>query len=400
MNNPIQHYIPNAVACKGDSHSTKVRICWDATRRTGHGTPLNSQLLRGTSTYSMTKSLLFFRRGKFALSCDISKFYNRLVLHPDHFNLHLSLWRPNMDPESRANKFILVRHFYGVASTAAIMLACMEDAATVALDLGMADVADTIKLAFVDDCLKSLDLEEEIKALKINLNKFMVSRGFPIKGFALSGSKPDKSLSPDDHLLVGGWHWWPETEQMRLKTPLIFLGKKQKGRYKEGTSFLCKPNSKQDIATLYETYPVTLAHILSRTASLYDQAGVVSPIAGYGQWITRLALEESKATFLQPVSHPTKKLFIDYLWQKYCFWQMGIKRNFGLALHPEKATLLVYFDAGHEGKMYLFYLQYETNEPENTTQNSSSPATVWYAWVEMSPIQSWIVPTKPPSKQI
>ena len=68
--------------------------------------------------------------------------------------------------------------------------------------------------------------------MKINLNKFMVSRGFPIKGFALSGSKPDKTLSPDDHLLVGGWHWWPETEQMRLKTPLIFLGKKQKGRYK------------------------------------------------------------------------------------------------------------------------------------------------------------------------
>ena len=104
-NNPIQLYIPNAVAYKGDSHSTKVRICWDATRKTGPGTPLNTQLMRGTSSYSMTKSLLFFRRGRFALSCDISKFYNRLVLHPEHFNLHLSLWRPNMDPESEAQIF-------------------------------------------------------------------------------------------------------------------------------------------------------------------------------------------------------------------------------------------------------------------------------------------------------
>jgi hypothetical protein len=42
-----------------------------------------------------------------------------------------------MDPNSRAKIFVLVRHFYGVASTAAIMLACMEDAATVAMDLGM-----------------------------------------------------------------------------------------------------------------------------------------------------------------------------------------------------------------------------------------------------------------------
>ena len=359
----IKNYIPNAVAYKSDSHSTKVRICWDATRITGHGSPLNSHLMRGTSTYSMTKSLLLFRRGKFALSCDISKFYNRLVLHPEHFNLHLSLWRPDMNPESEAKIFVLVRHFYGVASTAAIMLACMDDAATVARDLGMQDVADTIKLAFVDDCLNSLDLEEEIKTLKEKFNEFMISRGFPIKGFALSGNKPDKSLSPDDHLLVGGWHWWPETENMRLKTPLIFLGKKQKGRYKEGTSFLHNPKSKQDIAAFYENYPVTLAHILSRTASLYDQAGAISPIAGYGRWITRLALEESKAVFLQPVSHTIKVLFIDYLWQVCCFGKMDIKRNFGIAINPEKATLLVYFDAGHEGELCIFHLQYETDKP-------------------------------------
>ena len=42
---------------------------------------------------------------------------------------------------------------------------------------------------------------------------------------------------------------------------------------------------------------------------------------------------------------------------------MDIKRNFGLALNPEKANLLVYFDAGHEGEMYIFHLQYETYEP-------------------------------------
>ena len=108
-NNPSMLFIHNAVAYKSNSHSTKVRICWDATRMTGNGNPLNTQLMRGTSSYSMTKSLLFFRRGKFALSCDISKFYNRLMLHPDHYNLHLSLWRPNMDPESIAQIFVLVR---------------------------------------------------------------------------------------------------------------------------------------------------------------------------------------------------------------------------------------------------------------------------------------------------
>ena len=215
-------YIPNSVAYKSTSHSTKIRICWDATRKTGNGTPLNTQLMRGSSTYSMTKSLLFFGRGRFALSCNISKFYTHLFLHPDNYNLHLSLWRPDMNPESAPQIFVLVRHFYGSASTAAIMLACMDDAAAVALSLGMPDVAATIKLAFVDDCLNSLDLLSELEKLKNDLDDFMTSQGFPVKGYTLIGSRPDKSLSPDEFLLVGGCYWWPITDNMRLKVPQIF----------------------------------------------------------------------------------------------------------------------------------------------------------------------------------
>ena len=42
-----------------------------------------------------------------------------------------------MNPESLPEIFVLLRHFYGVASTAAVMMACMEDAATVAEALGL-----------------------------------------------------------------------------------------------------------------------------------------------------------------------------------------------------------------------------------------------------------------------
>ena len=96
----------------------------------------------------------------------------------------------------------------------------------------------------------------------------------------MTGSRPDKALSPDDFLLVGGWFWWPITDAMRLKVPQIFQGRKQKGKYKPGTIFLDNPVSKLSISTFYTDYPVTLAHILSRTAALYDQAGAISPISG------------------------------------------------------------------------------------------------------------------------
>ena len=68
IKNNTNVYIPTSVAYKSSIHSTKVHICWDLPRKTGIGIPLNAQLLRGAATYSMTQTLLTWRRGKFALS--------------------------------------------------------------------------------------------------------------------------------------------------------------------------------------------------------------------------------------------------------------------------------------------------------------------------------------------
>ena len=147
-----------------------------------------------------------------------------------------------------------------------------------------------------------MDSNQEIHKLKENLHDLLSSRGLPLKGFAITGSFPDKSLSPENHLLIGGWIWYPNTDITRLNVPLIFQGKKIKGRYKEGTTFLKSPESKADIEAFYTDFKINLAHILSRSTALYDQTGSAAPLMGYGRWLTRLALVESKGVFLFPVS--------------------------------------------------------------------------------------------------
>ena len=119
-------------------------------------------------------------------------------------------------------KFALVRHFYGISSTAGLIKAVMNDAAQAADALGLHDVADAIRAAFLDDVSTSLD----------DLRNFLHSRRLPIIGFALTGTKPDDSLSPTNHILVGGWYWFPETDMTQLHTPTIYQGKKVKGRLK------------------------------------------------------------------------------------------------------------------------------------------------------------------------
>ena len=98
------------------------------------------------------------------------------------------------------------------------------------------------------------------------------------------------------------------------------------------------------------------------------------------RWITRQALLDSKADFNVPVTPKTKALFVDYLWQTYKYGQMDIKRNFGYAVNPDEATLLVYFDAGHEGIMYILHLMYKTKTPgvfHSISFCKPLPGTLW-----------------------
>jgi hypothetical protein len=325
----VNVYIPTSVAYKSSSHSTKVRVCWDLSRKTGMGTPLNAQLLKGAANYSMTETLVAWRRGRYALSCDIAKFYNNLRLHPDHYNLHMAVWRQSMSPSADPEVFALVRHFYGISSTAALMKAVMEDVANKAEALGLDDVAFAIRKAFVDDVSTSLDDMEDVRTLKKQLGDFLLKHSLPVKGFALTGTKPDASLSPTDSIMVGGLHWFPETDMTQLNIPTIFQGRKTKGRFRNGTKFLTGSNTKQEILDFYDGFPVTLAHILSRTASLYDLSGVASPLAGYGRYITRNALLVTGGVLHEQVNAEVKLQFVDYLHQLEQFGKIKIKRNHG-----------------------------------------------------------------------
>ena len=125
------------------------------------------------------------------------------------------------------------------------MKAVMEDAAKASAALGFHDVAAAFRAAFVDDVSTSLDDMEKNKQLKTDLQDFLQSRSLPIKGFALTGIRPDASLSPTDNILVECLYLYPETDMTQLHTPVIYQGRKVKGRFKNGTKFLTDSTTKR-----------------------------------------------------------------------------------------------------------------------------------------------------------
>ena len=90
INTDMKHYIPNTIAYKETSASTKVRICWDSSRTSKQSASLNSVLLKGAAEYSVVKMLIRFREDRYGISADITKFYNNLKLDPKHFRFHLA----------------------------------------------------------------------------------------------------------------------------------------------------------------------------------------------------------------------------------------------------------------------------------------------------------------------
>ena len=51
INADVNHYIPNTIAFKETSASTKTRICWDSSRSSKQSASLNSVLMKGAAEY-------------------------------------------------------------------------------------------------------------------------------------------------------------------------------------------------------------------------------------------------------------------------------------------------------------------------------------------------------------
>ena len=313
INSNTRHFIAQTIAYKKSSASTKTRICWDSSRSSKQSASLNSILMKGAAEYSVAKMLIKFRENKYGISADISKFYNNLKLDAKHYHLHLAMWRPNLDPEEEAVIYVLLVHFYGIRSSGGLCLAAIKRIINYAREQNLETIARILEAAYVDDCNSSVSTKEEVETIKTNMPGFMRRHGFPIKGLACSGEAPPDELSEDGiSVNVAGYKWRPEKDELKIITPKIFIGKKNKGRYAPGTKFFNDEVTLENITNFFDGTVVNLELIISKTAELYDPLGFAAPLKVFGNYIARRALIESNGNPLQEVSQKTRQLFLQY----------------------------------------------------------------------------------------
>ena len=134
------------------------------------------------------------------------------------------------------------------------------------------------------------DLKQELLQLQQDLDKIMKDHAMDLKGWALSGSDPHKSLSDKSYTMGGGWKWHSKQDKIQLRTPDIYLGTKKKGAYTDKTKILHKNPTEEEINEFYKSETVNLGHVVSRISALFDITGQSAPLCVLGHNIARLAL--------------------------------------------------------------------------------------------------------------
>ena len=115
---PVQdcYYLPMHAVHKTSSTSTKLRVVFDASCPTTTGVSLNNILAAGPTLHpNLDKILLRFRSYRVALSGDIGKMYQEVLLCVPDRQLHRFLWRPN--PDQPVQDYCMNRVTFGVTSS-------------------------------------------------------------------------------------------------------------------------------------------------------------------------------------------------------------------------------------------------------------------------------------------
>lgn len=81
----ISAYLPHHAVNRNSSTSTKLRVVFDAPRKTSNGRSLNEILIVGPTIQSdLIKIILYWRFHRFAFITDVQKMYLQIMVHEDY----------------------------------------------------------------------------------------------------------------------------------------------------------------------------------------------------------------------------------------------------------------------------------------------------------------------------
>lgn len=176
------NYLPHHAVFK-ESSTTKIRVVFDASRKSSNQKSLNDNLMVGpTIQPDMVTIMMRWRKHRIAFTADIEKMYRQILVHKEHTNLQRIIWRNA--PNERLRDYKLVTVTYGTSCAPYLAIKTLNQLAFDE-EKNSPDAAKIIRNDFyVDDVASGADNVEQAMQFQRELKETLASGGFNLRKWA------------------------------------------------------------------------------------------------------------------------------------------------------------------------------------------------------------------------
>ena len=299
LSKAVNHYIVWRVVFKA-SLSSPARIVFDASSNTrpgpngSGGRCLNDLVVKGkVTTLNLTKMVLRFTIGQFALQGDLRQFYASIKLIKDHWCLQRVLFKPDLDPNTPPVEALISTLIWGIRCVSAQSEAAVDKIALSVRELNPRLAELLADGRFVDDLGDSDVTMENIENLIKDANEIFEKVGLSCKGWSVSGRDPPPEVCEEGgNVSIGGMKWQTATDSLEIPIPTLHFSKKNRGRLVIGTEVF-DGKTLEDLDKFVPTR-LTRRMVVSKKASLFDLLGKLTPISARLSLDLRTVMKETE----------------------------------------------------------------------------------------------------------
>lgn len=230
VDKPDAYFIPHHAVLKASSSTTKLRVVFDASRKSSSGSSLNDHLMIGpTIQDELTSIITRWRKYPIAFSSDIEKMYRQIKIDERDLDYQRIVWRSSTyDP---IQEYQLLTVTYGTASSQYLAIRSLHQLAQDNAELYPVASEKILQDFYVDDLLSGAYNISAALELQDHLRKISASGGFNLRKWSsnceqLLQAVPDRDretksvhiIEFDKTIKSLGIYWNPVEDKFTFQT--------------------------------------------------------------------------------------------------------------------------------------------------------------------------------------
>lgn len=226
------YYIPHHAVVKQSSTTTKLRVVFDASRKSTNGFSLNDHLHIGPRLQDdLTAIIMRWRLHQFGFCADIEKMYRQIAVDQPDSDMQRIVWRPHAKEPMKIYRLATVT--YGTAAAPYLAIKSLQTLAQLERERFPRGSDVALNSFYVDDVLSGADTIENCIDIQQQLIGLLSSGGFTLRKWVSNCEEVLQQVPPEHRerqlplniddgrsIKTLGIQWNPSSDDMSFNIPI------------------------------------------------------------------------------------------------------------------------------------------------------------------------------------